>query len=190
MAKRISAKWYLPLVVLLVMAVFLLRGLWLDPKKLPSVLIDKPVPGFALPLLDVPTAMVGSRLISPTEFKGKPWVMNVFASWCQACVIEHPNLLKMANRDEYLLVGLAYKDDPDATAAWLRKHGNPYDLVLLDIQGGTGIDWGVYGVPETFVMNAENTIKHKVIGPVDAQFASQTLNELLKSMTGGKHAAQ
>ncbi len=168
---------YLPILVLLFLGVFLLRGLWLDPKKLPSALIGKTVPAAQLPVLqfDGPEGAAVSLVdidtfINTPDLKGQPWVLNVFASWCQACLVEHPHLLELARQQRIKLVGLAYKDDLANTRRWLAQYGNPYDLILVDQQGQYGIELGVYGVPETFLMNAQNLIVHKQVGPVPADY--------------------
>jgi cytochrome c biogenesis protein CcmG/thiol:disulfide interchange protein DsbE len=158
---------FLPSIVLLFLGVFLLRGLWLDPKKLPSVLIGKPVPPVVLPLLNINGI---HELKNIDELKGQPWVLNVFASWCQACLVEHPHFIQLAKQKKIKLVGLAYKDDLANTSRWLAEYGNPYDLILIDQQGQYGIELGVYGVPETFLMNMNNIIIHKQVGPVPSDY--------------------
>lgn len=175
--KKSSLRFYLPLVVLFCLGLFLLRGLWLDPKKLPSALIGKTVPAASLPVLSFSgpeaTAVTLSNiqtLQQTDQLKGQPWVLNVFASWCQACLVEHPHLIELARQKKIRLVGLAYKDDLANTRRWLGQYGNPYDLVVVDQQGQYGIELGVYGVPETFLMNANNTIVHKQVGPVSANY--------------------
>ncbi|HEX4880013.1 MAG TPA: DsbE family thiol:disulfide interchange protein [Limnobacter sp.] len=176
-AKPPRWRLYLPLVVLLLLGVFLLRGLWLDPKKLPSALLGKPVPTATLPVLALDGSQANAvqvsdiaTLQSTADLQGTPWVLNVFASWCQACLVEHPHLLALARQGKIKLVGLAYKDDLANTRRWLAQYGNPYSLVLVDQQGQYGIELGVYGVPETFLMNAENKIVHKQVGPVPADY--------------------
>ncbi|MCE2745975.1 MAG: DsbE family thiol:disulfide interchange protein [Burkholderiales bacterium] len=168
---------YLPILVLLFLGVFLLRGLWLDPKKLPSALIGKPAPAVVLPVLSFSGPEAGSvqltdiqTLQNIDELKGQPWVLNVFASWCQACLVEHPHFIALAKEKKIKLVGLAYKDDIANTRRWLAQYGNPYDMVLVDQQGQYGIELGVYGVPETFLLNANNTIIHKQVGPIPANY--------------------
>jgi cytochrome c biogenesis protein CcmG/thiol:disulfide interchange protein DsbE len=168
---------YLPILVLLFLGIFLLRGLWLEPKKLPSALIGKPVPSATLPMLSFQGSEANAievsdiRLLQGTdELNGQPWVLNVFASWCQACLIEHPHFLDLARQKKIRLVGLAYKDDLANTRRWLAQHGNPYDLVLVDQKGHYGIELGVYGVPETFLMNSDNTIVHKQVGPIPTDY--------------------
>ena len=159
---------YLPILVLLFLGVFLLRGLWLDPKKLPSALIGKPVPAVVLPVLGFDGTTEALQNID--ALKGEPWVLNVFASWCQACLVEHPHFIALDKQKKIKLVGLAYKDDVANTRRWLAQYGNPYDLILVDQQGQYGIELGVYGVPETFLMSADNTIIHKQVGPVPTNY--------------------
>lgn len=168
---------YLPILVLLFLGVFLLRGLWLDPKKLPSALIGKPVHVVQLPVLSFQGAESRAVQLADIqtlqkidELKGQPWVLNVFASWCKTCLVEHPHFIELAKQKKIKLVGLVYKDDLANTRRWLAQYGNPYDLILIDQQGQYGIELGVYGVPETFLMNAENTIIHKQVGPIQADY--------------------
>lgn len=168
---------YLPILVLLFLGVFLLRGLWLDPKKLPSALIGKSVPAAVLPVLSFQGSEADAMQVANVrllqridELNGQPWVLNVFASWCQACLIEHPHFLELAKQKKIRLVGLAYKDDLANTRRWLNQYGNPYDLILIDQNGQYGIELGVYGVPETFLMNSKNTIIHKQVGPVPTDY--------------------
>ena len=164
----------LPFVVLCFLGVFLFKGLWLDPKKLPSALINKPVPDMHLPVLSFDDKLLQVNDLKNhrihTDFLGQKWVLNVFASWCKACLLEHPKLMSFSRQKKIKLIGLAYKDDLNATRSWLAQHGNPYDLVLVDQDGQYGIELGVYGVPETFVMNANNTIDYKQVFPVIEQF--------------------
>ncbi|HEY1058433.1 MAG TPA: DsbE family thiol:disulfide interchange protein [Limnobacter sp.] len=179
----------LPLLVLLLLGVFLLKGLWLDPKKLPSALIGKPIPRATLPVL----ALQGpeARLVKITDvntlqtidaLKGQPWVLNVFASWCQACLVEHPHWLDIAQRQHIRLVGLAYKDQLEDTRQWLAQHGNPYDLILIDQTGDFGIELGVYGVPETFLMSSNNVVLHKQVGPIEPDYVQTVVGPTLEAV--------
>ena len=168
---------YLPILGLLFLGVFLFNGLWLDPKKLPSALIGKPAPAAQLAVLSftgIESTAVQLADIQTMQnidgLKGQPWVLNVFASWCQACLVEHPYFIELAKQKKIKLVGLAYKDDLANTRRWLAQYGNPYDIVLIDQQGQYGIELGVYGVPETFLMSANNTIIHKKVGPIPADY--------------------
>lgn len=177
-----SIRLFLPILVLAFLGIFLARGLWLDPKKLPSVFINKPLPEFSLPLLNAQTGQQEDNL-GKQHFAGKPWVLNVFASWCQACLVEHPVFLKLARLNQIELVGMAYKDADQDTLNWLARHGNPYNKVLVDSSGRAGIEFGVYGVPETFVLDANGVVVYKHVGPIDDQFFAAHLEPLLR--TGG-----
>ena len=154
----------LPLGIFLVMAALLGIGLNLNPREVPSPLIGKPAPGFTLAMLDAP-----ERQLSVEQLKGQVWVLNVWASWCVACRTEHEVITDMARRNLVPVLGLNYKDDPDDARRWLQQFGNPYLTSLMDIEGRVGIDWGVYGVPETFVIGADGNIRYKHIGPVTAE---------------------
>lgn len=169
-------KRYLPLLLLLLLLILLGLGLNRDPGKLPSALIDKPLPAFSLPTLDQPEA-----LLVPSDLGGKPWVLNVWASWCNACVAEHQVLLQwQQQRPNLRLVGLNYKDDPAAAKAWLAKlGGSPYTQILVDQAGTVGIDLGIYGVPETFVISADNRVLYRFAGALTETDVTDTLMPLL-----------
>lgn len=167
----------LPLVALVVLAVVFVFGLQTDPRKLPSVFIDKPAPAFELPALaqDQPP-------FAPGQLRGQVWLLNVFASWCAACVVEHPYLLDIAEQHPDLpLVGLAYKDAPSDTRNWLRQRGDPFTRIAVDRDGLVGIDYGVYGVPETFVIDASGVIRYKHVGPIDGSFFDTHVAPLLRA---------
>ena len=151
----------IPLVIALVIGGFLFVGLGLRPKEIPSVLIGKEVPQFDLPAL--PKRQKG---LKTTDLKGQVSLVNVFASWCVSCQAEHPLFMKLHREGVVPVHGLNYKDGGDAAVAWLRRHGDPYDRVGADLKGRVGIDWGVYGVPETFIISSEGKIVCKHIGPV------------------------
>ncbi|MEF3076153.1 DsbE family thiol:disulfide interchange protein [Methylobacter sp. Wu1] len=157
-------KYIIPLVIFIVMAVFLAVGLNLNPRDIPSPLIDKPAPAFSAPKLGAP-----SETLSQTDMKGKVWLFNVWASWCVSCRSEHPILNQLAQQKAAVIVGLNYKDEPDAAKNWLTRLGNPYDVSIMDQDGRIGIDWGVYGVPETFVIDKKGVIRYKHTGPVTSQ---------------------
>jgi cytochrome c biogenesis protein CcmG/thiol:disulfide interchange protein DsbE len=157
-------KYIIPLVIFIVMAVFLAVGLNLNPRDIPSPLIDKPAPAFSAPKLNAP-----SEILSQTDLKGKVWLFNVWASWCVSCRSEHPILNQLAQQKAAVIVGLNYKDEPDAAKNWLTQLGNPYDVSIMDQDGRIGIDWGVYGVPETFVIDKKGVIRYKHTGPVTSQ---------------------
>jgi cytochrome c biogenesis protein CcmG/thiol:disulfide interchange protein DsbE len=140
-------RFLIPLGLFLALAVFLGVGLKLDPREVPSPLIDKPAPDFALPSLAAP-----DKTITRADMLGKVWLLNVWASWCVSCRQEHPVLVDFAQRKQVALIGLNYKDERNDGLAWLQAGGNPYDDSLFDHDGRTGINFGVYGVPETFVI--------------------------------------
>lgn len=166
----------LPLVLLVVLAVFLAQGLTRDPRKLPSARVNKPAPAFNLPDL-----YKGAELMhTPEQMKGRVWLLNVFASWCGACVTEHPRLLNLAKSGYLPIVGLAYKDDTGETRKWLDEHGgDPYVFVAVDRDGSVGIEYGVYGVPETYVIDKEGIIRHRHVGPVDLEFMEKHVKPLM-----------
>ena len=166
-------KALIPLLLFAAIAVFLYRGLSQDPRLIPSPLIEKPAPGFELPRLD------DRGPWSPGAMAGQVWMLNVFGSWCAACVVEHP-LLTAAARDHGLpIVGLAWKDRPEATRAWLQRHGDPYTVVVVDLPGEVAIDYGVYGAPESFLIDKSGRIRYKHVGPFDEQAVRDTLLPLV-----------
>ncbi|MDD4913556.1 MAG: DsbE family thiol:disulfide interchange protein [Methylococcales bacterium] len=154
-------KYLLPLFLFGVLAAFLAAGLKLNPREIPSPLLDKPAPAFALPVLGA-----ADKTLSNADLKGRVWLLNVWASWCVSCRDEHSLLLEFARRQAAPLIGLNYKDEATAAGYWLEKHGNPYTASIMDIDGRTGIDYGVYGVPETFVIDRRGLIRHKHTGPL------------------------
>lgn len=154
-------RYLLPLVVFFVLAGFLAVGLRLNPREVPSPLIGKPAPVFSLPLLDAPEERLAGH-----DLKGQVWLLNVWASWCAACLQEHPLLVDLAKTGSVKLYGLNYKDKREDGLVWLQRHGNPYVRSLSDSDGRVGIDFGVYGVPETFVIDSQGMIRLKHIGPV------------------------
>ena len=174
-----SLRFLAPLLIFAVVAVFLALGLKLDPREVPSPLIDKSAPEFELPRLLQMEGVVGTA-----EMRGEVWLLNVWASWCSACRVEHPLLNDLAGRQIVRIVGLNYKDAPADARSWLREFGNPYDIIAVDREGDGGIDWGVYGVPETFVIDREGVIRYKHIGPVDAKVLRETILPLISQLTG------
>jgi len=154
-------RYLVPLIIFIVLAGFLFVGLNLNPREVPSPFINKPAPDFQLQKLD---AM--NELFSNKDMQGKVWLLNVWASWCVACRQEHPVLVDMSRRGEVPIYGLNYKDSPNNAKRWLSEHGDPYVVSPVDYQGKVGIDYGVYGVPETFIIDKQGVIRHKVIGPI------------------------
>ena len=168
-----------PLVIFAVLVVFFWIGLGKDPKLLPSALLDKPAPTFNLPQLHQQNAS-----FSPADMKGKVWVFNVWASWCAACRSEHPLFMELARKNEINLYGLNYKDRPQDAKQWLVQLGDPYVLSASDIQGDVGIDYGVYGVPETFIVDKEGVIRYKHVGPVSRADWNEKIRPLIKELEG------
>ncbi len=154
-------RFILPLAGFAILVVFLAIGLTRDPRDLPSPLKDKPAPTFVLPQL-----AAAEKNFSPAEMKGKVWLLNVWASWCVSCRQEHPLLVAFSKEGQVPIVGLNYKDQVPDAKAWLARFGDPYVLSAIDADGRVGIDYGVYGVPETYVIDKAGTIRLKHTGPV------------------------
>jgi cytochrome c biogenesis protein CcmG/thiol:disulfide interchange protein DsbE len=172
-----SLRFLIPLALFAVLAAFLAKGLQLNPREVPSPLIGKPAPAFGLPTL----ADAGA-VIKREDLLGKVWVLNVWASWCAPCREEHPLVVAFANRTGVPVYGLNYKDQRAAATQWLQQLGNPYVATLVDADGKAGIDWGVYGVPETFVIDKNGVIRLKHIGPLNDAAIRDKLEPLLKEL--------
>lgn len=169
-------KHILPLLIFLFLVAILAGGLQLDKSVIPSPLIGKPVPSFFLPRLDALDLK-----FSPTDLLGEVWLLNVWASWCVSCVVEHALLVKFLER-EVPIVGLNYKDTPENAISWLQQHGDPYYISVIDANGMVSLDWGVYGVPETFLIDKQGVIQYKHIGPLDEFEIKNTLLPRLQNM--------
>jgi cytochrome c biogenesis protein CcmG/thiol:disulfide interchange protein DsbE len=154
----------LPLAIFVALAAFLAKGLTLDPSKLPSPLIDKPAPAFTSARLPASEGQFDSQ-----SMDGQVWVLNVWASWCGPCVEEHPQLKSLVAQRSVPLIGLNYKDAPDDAMAWLARLGDPFSHLLGDEAGEVGLDWGVYGVPETFVIDRNGKVRFKHVGPLSQE---------------------
>ncbi|KRE92451.1 thiol:disulfide interchange protein [Frateuria sp. Soil773] len=156
-------------------------GIWWntrhDQREVPSPLIGKPAPEFVLPLLDDP-----ARTVSKASMLGKPYLVNVFASWCIACGEEHPVLMAEGRTLGIPVVGYDYKDAPEDAKAWLARHGNPYDMVIADREGRTAIDFGVYGAPESFLIDAKGVIRYKRIGPFTPEVIASELKPAIAAL--------
>lgn len=172
-------RFLIPLGVFAVMVLFLGIGLTLNPREVPSPLIGKPAPAFQLSRV----ADAGQTL-SPEDFKGQVALVNVWASWCVSCRQEHPVLLQLARQNVVPIYGLNYKDQREAAQGWLNQHGNPYIASAFDADGRVGINWGVYGVPETFVIDKAGLIRHKHTGPVTPESLEQELLPLIRQLQG------
>lgn len=167
-------KRLIPFAIFIILAGFLAVGLQLNPREVPSPLIGRPAPTFTLPLLSDP-----AKTLSTADLRGQVWLLNVWASWCASCRQEHEILLDLARRGVAPVYGLDYKDQPDAARAWLVRLGNPYTAVIVDAEGRTGIDYGVYGVPETYVIDKQGVIRHKHTGPLTAQSVKEKILPLI-----------
>jgi cytochrome c biogenesis protein CcmG, thiol:disulfide interchange protein DsbE len=172
-----SKKLLIPVLVFLVLCAFLLVGLWRDPREVPSPLIGKPAPAFTLAQLHEP-----SKTLAPADLKGQVWLLNVWASWCVSCRDEHPLLVELRNAKIVPIVGLDYKDEPAAGMRWLTQNGNPYEVSVVDRNGNAGIDWGVYGVPETFVVDKAGVIRYKQIGPITVDALKTKILPLVREL--------
>jgi cytochrome c biogenesis protein CcmG, thiol:disulfide interchange protein DsbE len=172
-----SKKLLIPLGVFLVLCAFLLVGLWRDPREVPSPLIGKPAPSFVLAQLHEPAKTLG-----PADLKGQVWLLNVWASWCVSCREEHPLLVELAKAKVVPIVGLNYKDESAAGRRWLAQYGDPYNASVVDRDGRVGLDWGVYGVPETFVVDKAGTIRYKQIGPITAEALEKKILPLVREL--------
>lgn len=166
-----------PLAAFALLALVLGVGLSLDPREVPSPLIGKPVPNFDLPAVEGRTQGLASR-----DLVGQVSLVNVFASWCVACRAEHPVLVELAARHVVPIHGLNYKDKPADAAQWLDRLGDPYTRTGADLDGRVGIDWGVYGVPETFVISRDGRIAYKHIGPLTQEFVRDKLLPMIERL--------
>lgn len=178
-------KFIIPLIAFIAMAILLGRGLTLNPRDLPSALINKSAPSFSLALLSDPASS-----FSPSDYKDQRWILNVWASWCVACRTEHPLLNQLSRNTQIPLVGLNYKDKAVDAQQWLEQRGNPYNTIPMDISGDAGIDWGVYGVPETFVIDEQGLIIYKHTGPITAQIVEQEILPLFNKKVLNKELGQ
>lgn len=170
-------KFLIPLIVFAVLGALLYVGLSLDPRKIPSPLVGKPLPAFELPSVADP-----QRHVSHQELRGRVYLLNVWASWCAACRDEHPLLNQIAQRKLVPIVGLNYKDQRQDALGWLGALGNPYELSVSDLDGRVGIELGVYGVPETFLIDKEGVIRYKHIGPITPKVWEEKLLPVLRQL--------
>ena len=177
---RSMMRFALPLGVFVALVVLLGVGLSLNPREVPSPLIGKAAPSFELPLLHQP-----EKSFSPREMQGKVWVLNVWASWCAACREEHPVLTNLANSRIAPVYGLNYKDHRNDAIAWLRRYGDPYAASIVDVDGRVGIDYGVYGVPETYIVDKQGVIRYKRIGPVTPAILKEKIVPLVAELNRG-----
>ena len=170
-------RYLLPLGLFIVLVAFLAIGLNRDPREVPSPLINKPAPAFALPQLHKPEAS-----FAPKDMQGKVWLLNVWASWCVSCRQEHPILVELAKSGLVPIYGLNYKDQRADALKWLARFGDPYALSIVDAEGRIGIEYGVYGVPETYVIDKAGVIRFKQIGPVTQDVLEKTILPLVAEL--------
>jgi len=179
-----ASRW-LPLVVFTAIAALLATGVWMsrrgDRDALPTPLLDKPAPDFALPALHEP-----ERTVTLRELRGAPFVMNVWGSWCPECRVEHPVLTRFAETKRVRVVGYNLKDERADALRWLERFGNPYWLVVADLEGGAAIDWGIYGAPETFLVDGEGVIRWKHVGPMSEATIRDELLPALQAVEAGQ----
>ena len=170
-------RFLIPLGVFVVLVAFLAIGLTLNPREVPSPFINKPAPAFQLAQLHQPALVFTQK-----DMLGQVWLLNVWASWCAACREEHPLLVELAKSRVVPIIGLNYKDKADDAKAWLVRYGDPYMLSIADGNGRTGIDYGVYGVPETFVIDRAGNIRYKQIGPITRQALDTKIMPLIRDL--------
>lgn len=172
------AKLFLPLALFIALAAFLYRGLALDPKEMPSALIDQPLPAFSLDNL------TDGRALTRGDVIGEVSLLNVWATWCISCRVEHPYLQKLAD-EGVVIIGVNYKDEDRAALAWLQDLGDPYRFNIVDNEGTLGLDLGVYGAPETYVVDAQGVIRYRHVGVIDERVWSGTLGPVYRQVQSG-----
>jgi cytochrome c biogenesis protein CcmG/thiol:disulfide interchange protein DsbE len=181
---RRPARW-LPLLVFAALAALLAAGVWMsrrpDRDVLPSPLIGKPAPAFALPVLHEP-----ARTVTLDDLKGQPFLMNVWGSWCVECRVEHPVLTRFAETRRLRVVGYNWKDEPEDALRWLAQFGNPYWVVLSDVDGRAAIDWGIYGAPETFLVDGAGIVRWKHVGALTDETVANELMPALRRIEDGR----
>lgn len=170
-------RYLLPLAVFIVLVILLAAGLKIDPKHIPSPFIGKPAPAFDLPLLHQP-----DKRLRHSDMKGQVWLLNVWASWCVSCRAEHEVVKRFVAMNIAPVYGLNYKDRPQDAQAWLKQLGDPYTASMMDIKGDVGIDWGVYGVPETFVIDKQGIVRYKQVGPLTNAVIDEKILPLLREL--------
>lgn len=173
-----KARFLVPFIVFVALAVFLYLGLQLNPREIPSPLINKPAPAFNLPQLHDP-----SKSLSVEAMRGQVWLFNVWASWCASCRDEHPLWVAFAQSNRLPIVGLNYKDQRSDALNWLLQLGNPYVVSAMDREGRVGIDYGVYGVPETYVIDKQGVIRMKHIGPINPAVLQEKILPLVQELS-------
>ena len=166
--------------VFVALVLLLAVGLRLNPREVPSPLIGKPAPAFDLPLLMEP-----GKNFSEKTMLGRVWILNVWASWCPPCLVEHPVVTQVARSGMAPVVGLNYKDRREDALPWLKRNGDPFQLIAFDANGRIGIDYGVYGVPETYIIDRQGVIRYKHIGPITADVVKNEMEPLVRKLNAG-----
>ena len=169
--------YLLPVAVFALVAVYFGLGLQRDPSIVPSALIDKPAPDF-----DLPPLLESGQGFKTADLQGRVSLVNVFASWCIPCRVEHPLLMRLAKEGRVPILGINWKDKQADAVAWLEELGDPFERIGYDLSGRTGIDWGVYGVPETYVIDREGRIRYKHVGPLSQQALNETVLPLIEEL--------
>ena len=175
---------FVPLLLFVLLGIFLAQGLYRDPNAMPSALIDKSLPDFELRKLQHP-----EQQVTHNQLKGAPLLLNVWATWCVACRVEHPFLNQLA-KSGIPIVGINYKDDPAAAIRWLQHEGDPYQFSVMDLNGRLGFDLGVFGAPETYLLDAKGVIRYKHVGVLDKQVWQRELEPLWEKFSSSGEAAQ
>jgi len=170
-------RYSIPLTVFILILIVLGLGLNTDPRRVPSPLIGKPLPEFSLT-----TVADAQTVLTASDLHGQVVLLNIWASWCVACRTEHPVLLKLTQEKGLRIYGVNYKDEREKALEWLKKYGNPYFESMFDENGRIGIELGVYGVPETFVLDKDGIIRHKIIGPITKEVLQEELLPLIRKL--------
>jgi len=168
--------YFLPIILFVILGIFLFRGIQLDPSEMPSALIDKPLPTFLLPTLD------GTKNISDLDVRGKVTLINVWATWCVSCRMEHPYLLELTKQGVHI-IGLDYKDDDIKAKQWIKELGNPYALIIADKTGSLGLDLGVFGAPESFLLDKNGIIRYKRVGVIDERVWREEIQPVYETLS-------
>ncbi|MCF6287884.1 MAG: DsbE family thiol:disulfide interchange protein [Proteobacteria bacterium] len=172
--RKILLKALIPLIIFITLMALLLSGIGRDTQLLPSALINKPIPKFSLP------SLITGKIVDNDSLTGQMYLLNVWASWCPSCYAEHPIITEFVRQNIIPVYGLNYKDEQDVAKGWFQQFGNPYKAVIVDIDGLVAIDFGVYGAPETFLIDADGIIRHKIVGELTPQNIQQELLPLIQ----------
>lgn len=176
-------KLYIPVAVFVVLAIFMWRGLYLDTRTLPSVLIDRPLPEFELRSLEM-----GDQLLTTADLPDEPFILNIWGSYCLPCLQENPIFMSAKEQGIIPIIGLNYKDRDEAARNWLDINGNPFDLNIIDDTGRYGIDLGVYGAPETFLVDADGVIRFKHIGVINYSIWEDEIMPVIAAIRAGDNS--